>query len=361
MSMNDSQQKTDSLSLLWALGYVVRPELILSEARTQSASRRSAYLDLTDIDVVGYAIGPLLRMDMVSVDCGSGRHRSPMERVFWAKGVMEALGLQQSICVLGTKTEEEHRLAADKLGVTLVSGGEFKNLCDSLVGKCTLHDFTRYYDAYSDWLSYLVQNRNSFSEFVLRDNWAREWDRIPLTLPGQLRKWGAKLDPGRKHHLFTFLELALILSIGLMRVATHIALVQPMDFEGAVYNSVLGGGRRTELVQSLLRTVNEFRSKVLQSQTLFDGSDRSEVAIPHFSELLDVIQRLVSKIGLARQVPRYIQAFQLAQISGSIERYPEFIGGTPDAVVTKLALDVIKYLRLSSDAKSEISDVFSRI
>lgn len=350
----DSLIKIKALQLLYGLGYVVRPEVVLSQKRSEKASRRSAYVDLTDIDVAGYAISPLLQMETVAVDCGSGRGRAAMERVFWTRGVMDAAGISRSLCVVGRATDEEHRSVAHRLNTILLSAPDFDQLTDSLLGQGTRIDFSQYYDQNLRWLDLLSQGHSLLGQALLKDNWAREWERLPVTLPAQLKRFPTSLSPKSDLHRFAFLEIATLLSIGLVIMASSMAAIRPDDFETAVRIYVLGGGKRTQLARSLLRKLDQLEAKGVGDPSLPEIPGAAAFDIPHFSELLDVTSRLANRAGAARFVPRYIQAIQLAALKGEVAAFREMLLAPEDPFVTKLAVDVIRYLRQAGSVEQSM-------
>ena len=360
-SSKDTAIKIEAMSLLWDLEYVVRPEVLLSEPRYKTPARREGYLDLTDIDVLGYSFSPLMQMQTVAIDCGAGKKRSAMERVFWVRGLIESIGLQQAIAVIGHNTEEEHRLAADKMNVVLVSAQEFKNLSASLLGRTKPTNLEPYYTENTKWLQWLALSQTPFAGFIMRDNWTRDWNRIPVAIPVQLKRWGVKIVPDNMNHQFTFLEVALLLSIGLVRMAAYLTLVRPNDFGNSVHDFVLGGGRSAKLFHSLLKKVDQVGGQAGILPGLVEPSGITDTRVPYFDELLDLTDRLVKNAGAARSVPRYLQAFQLARIDGAITNYPNYLGGSPDVLVTKLALDVLKYLRVAGNTTPEVAEIWSHI
>ena len=357
----DTAIKIEAMSLLWALEYVVRPEVLLSEPRFRTSAQREGYLDLTDVDVLGYSFSPFMQMQTVAIDCGSGKRRSAMERVFWVRGLIESIGLQQGVAVIGHSTEEEHRLAAEKMDVVLVSAQEFKNLSSSLLGRTKPMNLEPYYVENTRWLQWLAQNPTPFASFVMRDNWTRDWNRIPVALPVQLKRWNVRLTPSNANHQFTFLEVALLLSIGLIRMVAYQALVRPDNFPGSVHDFVLGGGRSAKLFQSLLKKVDQVGGQSNVLPGLAEPSSLPDTRIPYFEELLDLTDRLVKNAGAARSIPRYLQAFQLARIDGSITNYPAYLNETPDVLVTKLALDVLKYLRVAGNSSPDVAEIWDQI
>jgi hypothetical protein len=360
--MNDAEIKKRALGLLWTLGYVVRPELILSQQRVVAGSRNtSRYLALTDIDVVGYGFNPFLKMQCVAIDCGSGKSRSPIERVFWMRGLNEAAGISQSICVVGRSTEEEHRAVAEQLDIALITVSDFPDLVDSLVGKDGAYDLSGYYNSIGQWFDYLSKQPSSLADYLLRENWSREWGRLPIVLPSHLRRWQVKLKFDNAAHRFGFMEAAILLSLGLVRIASQITLSRPADLHSAVMGIVLGGHQRLRTVELLLKRIDDLEKKVTNQPGLLDTSNGQDGFVPYFNELLDVVKRLSSKSGAAKLVPRYIQAMQMAQITTRVEDFADFLNESPQPVSVKLALDVLNYLRVAGHCPVEFMDQFNNI
>lgn len=185
----------------------------------------------------------------------------------------------------------------------------------------------------------------------------REWDRIPVTLPGHIRAWGTKLDSANQVHQFAFLEIAILLAIGLVRMAGHLARVKPADHSLAVTSYVLGGGRRFDLLKDMIRRLDEIEQP---PHVAADAQTRVVTdLVPHMPMLLDVSSRLAKRAGSARFVPRYLQAFQLSRLSqGSLTGYGDFLQVPPDPLVTKLALDVVRYLIESGHCSSDFMGMF---
>ena len=355
--MNQDQGiKLQSMSLLWELGYVVRPEVVLSERR-RSTGPRTTYLDVTDVDVMGYRFDPLLAFETVSVDCGSGQKRSGMDRAFWCAGMMKATNARRVICVVGKNVEEEHRRAALKLGVVLTSIGDFSELCESIVGQNRRLDFTPYINGTDEWLEYLSNTDDRLSFYLARDNWARDWSRVPTQLPALLRRWQVNVDLSKPLHKFGLMECAVMVGISIVMMSNHMLVTRPRDLRGAVRNYVLGGQQRSAMIDSLAKRVAELDVKLGIQPLLFEES-QSAVNIPNFDHLLDVTDRLTKKPRAAQHVPRYLQAIQLAQLHGDPRNYSEWLGDREDPLVSKFAIDVLDYVAKTSHTRGAIKDIF---
>ena len=354
----DAPLKIEGMSFLWRMGCVVRPEVLLSEAGRTGRSKEK-YLDLTDVDVLGYQFDGLLNLRTICLDCGAGSARSPMDRAFWLRGLKEAMALDQVICVVGRNIEEEHRFAALRFGVQLVHASEFSALVTAIANGLPMYDFSSYYAENDAWAGYTKNIPGTLHDFLLKDNWQRDWNRIPVTVPGQLRRWGANLDLSKPLHQHGLIELGLLLSVGLTKLAVQLFKSKPGDLRSAVRTAVLGGDRQSRVIDQMIRLLDDIQASKEVKSSLFANGNRFEV--PYLTELIDLLFRFETRISKAIAVPRCIQSLQLARLSGDIARYPEFLGNEADPVTVKLALDVFRYLRVASETKADFSKLFGSV
>ncbi len=360
--VKDANLKIEAMGLLWGLGYVVRPEVVLAQPRRKGSRKADQFLDLTDIDVLGYGFTPLLRMESVAVDCGGGTSRSVMERVFWHRGVMETAEINEAICILGREVTEDQRYVADKLRIRLLQAAELPKARKALLGNEDFVDFRSYYETSNRWFTYLGQNDAGLANYLLKENWTREWERIPTQLPAQLKRWNVQLRAEREIHRFALLELGTLLALGVVRMALHLSIIQPSDFRSAATAYVMGGHKRLRLVEALMQRLSDAEVLASHQPSLDPASDQQgPLEIPFLHELLDVAVRLSAKPRAARNVPRYIQAFQLASLNGNVSGYEAFLAEEADPVAVKLAVDVLRYLGVASNTKEDLIPILTAV
>ncbi|OWU66037.1 MAG: hypothetical protein CBB60_001600 [Armatimonadetes bacterium Cent15-Ar3] len=357
-TVTDAGLKIQGMGLLWDAGFVVRPEVLLSEPVKSSGRTRNQYLDVTDVDVLGYQFDSLLSLRTVCVDCGAGTSRSPMDRAFWLRGLREAMGMDQVMCVVGRPIEEEHRFAAHRFGIQLIHSEEFPDLISKLTDQRRLVDFSRYYQANLDWSTYTGNIPGTLHDFLTKDNWQRDWSRIPVTVPGQLRRWTANLDFRSDVQEHGAIELGLLLSIGIVKLAYQVTRTKPSDFKNAVRTSVLGGDRQTKVIDLVLKALEDLEPGTSGEQSLFQST---KFEVPFLPELLDLVSRFNARPAKASRIPRYIQSFQLARLAGDIRQYPQYLGTESDAISLKLALDVFRYMEKAGELRGDLKKLLGEL
>jgi hypothetical protein len=265
---------------------------------------------------------------------------------------------------VGRETEEEHRIAAHAMDVILMSASRFEEISKLSSVPAAPTIFETYYARNLEWLSLLGNASSGLSTYILKDNWSREWDRMPVQLPAQLKNWKVNLDISKPVHRFGILELAILLSISLVKLASTMLLVAPSDLTGSVQGFVLGGLKRYKLIESLMRRAEQLAAKGNGQQQLDLPEGVNSVgplSIPYISDLLDIVHRFNLRPVAASQVPRYLQAFQLAQLGGDISKYEFYLGRQADPFSSKLAIDVVRYLGVAGECRMQLMPLFDAV
>lgn len=125
--INDTHQKIKAVRYCVALGFVPHMEVIVRFLGDTSDSP----CNLTDIDVLGIMPGsesPSLR---VIFDCKTLNKISPINRAFWAKGLMAVTHSSEAFVILRKPAIEAHRLAGNSFGVRLFSEPMFDKFATS--------------------------------------------------------------------------------------------------------------------------------------------------------------------------------------------------------------------------------------
>lgn len=163
--IKDTQQKIKAVRYCVALGFVPHMEVVVRFVADTSESP----CDLTDIDVLGIMPGAEAPSLRVIFDCKTLNKMSPINRAFWAKGLMAVTHSSEAFVILGKPAIEAHRLAGNSFGVRLFSEPLFDKYATSaspnyLVANsyienidswAKLADVRRNYPALNDLLTYL--------------------------------------------------------------------------------------------------------------------------------------------------------------------------------------------------------------
>lgn len=125
--MKDAQQKLKAVRYCVALGLVPHMEVVVRFLGDTSDSP----CDLTDIDVLGIMPGAEAPSLRVIFDCKTLNKMSPINRAFWAKGLMTVTHSSEAFVILSKPAIEAHRLAGNSFGVRLFSEKLFDTFATS--------------------------------------------------------------------------------------------------------------------------------------------------------------------------------------------------------------------------------------
>jgi hypothetical protein len=170
---------------------------------------------ITDIDALGVMLSSGGKPRKVIFDCKTLNKTSPINRAFWAGGLMSFTGCDEAFIVLKKSASEAHRLSAKQIGVHLFDEKQFRNYGES----CSL-EFSRDY-AYSTKIDSWVKLEEcckgnialeQYMSFLLND--------LPLQqdcvkgfrkLLAALKKVKGEFDPEKdKHQAVYFFTLSML-------------------------------------------------------------------------------------------------------------------------------------------------------
>ncbi|MEY7549334.1 hypothetical protein AB9D23_06895 [Escherichia coli] len=86
---------------------------------------------ITDVDVLGVAFDITGKTRKIIFDCKTLKNTSPINRAFWASGVMNFLGYDEAFIILRKKASEAHRLSAKTINVHLFDEDQMKGYAQS--------------------------------------------------------------------------------------------------------------------------------------------------------------------------------------------------------------------------------------
>ena len=83
---------------------------------------------ITDIDVLGVSIDASGTNRRIIFDCKTLGKTSPINRAFWAAGLMKYALCDEAFVILRKKASEAHRLSAKDINVHLYNENQFSNI-----------------------------------------------------------------------------------------------------------------------------------------------------------------------------------------------------------------------------------------
>lgn len=169
---------------------------------------------ITDIDALGVIIGSGGKTRKVVFDCKTLKNTSPINRAFWAAGLMKFSKCDEAFIILKKTASEAHRLSAKQIGVHLFDEKQFVRYGES----CSL-DFMRDY-TYSTKIDSWISLENCCRGAVALEQYMSFLtNEIPLEqdyvkgfrkLLAALKKVRGEFDPEKvKHQAIFFYSLSM--------------------------------------------------------------------------------------------------------------------------------------------------------
>lgn len=188
---------------------------------------------ITDIDVLGVSIDASGTVRRVIFDCKTLGKTSPINRAFWAAGLMTYVSCNEAFVILKKKASEAHRLSAKDINVHLYNEKQFLNYSESYSLDFNL-DYC-YSTNIDNWVAHAsVYDKNSgfekFGQFLnseipLESDSARGVKRLLAAL----QKGKGEFNPDKDAHTAIFHHVVMAFSY-LMAKAVH-ELKAIVDFD----------------------------------------------------------------------------------------------------------------------------------
>lgn len=220
---------------------------------------------LTDLDVLGLEFVVDGDFRRLLFDCKTTNKMSPINRAFWASGVLKFTGADEAFVILKNRAVFNHRLSALRVNVDLHDDSSFEDFGNSRVIGFNRDDFYQssidrwnaLYDAWSknDW---------SFSLFEICHNTVLvtvQYARCFRRILSEIRGKRGEFSPTKAEHLAVFLDCIASVFIVWSGMARDIRRfydprMKKEDFERTLMYYVWGGkeqyGFRTELRQKVV-------------------------------------------------------------------------------------------------------------
>jgi hypothetical protein len=251
---------------------------------------------ITDIDVLGIKVESFGRPKKIIFDCKTLGKTSPINRAFWASGLMHFTDCTEAFVILRKKASEAHRLSARQINVHLFDEQQFVNYGES----CSL-DFRvdySYSTSIANWIELFssVSGNTKLGQFVrfLNSDIPAEKDtaRAFRKFLVALEKVKGELDPEKAKHKAVF-NYALSIFMYILAKIIH-------DFRGVVDYEVnereyeklmkyyIWGGRESFLLKN--------KMKELFSNSA-DSSVISEPEIKSWPKYLELTRKLLDSPG----------------------------------------------------------------
>jgi hypothetical protein len=243
---------------------------------------------ITDIDVLGARVDSTGRPTRVVFDCKTLGKTSPINRAFWAAGLMQFTKCNEAFIILRKKSSQAHRLSAKQVGVHLFDEQQFRNYSES----CSLlfgQDYC-YSSDIQNW-SKLIEastGNQALSQFVsfISSDLPLEADAVKglRRFVAALQKVKGELNPDNVKHRSIFYFSLTVFSFLMSQIVHDLRNIVDFDADKISFEKILKyyiwGGRDSFILRDKL-------TKMFVNNKTDEASSEPELrAWPEFLELV---------------------------------------------------------------------------
>jgi len=235
----DIHQKESAIRFCLASGLL--PFLEVNVGNRKELSSTSTVI--TDIDALGLVIDASGAHRRVIFDCKTVNKTSPINRAFWASGLMKYAGCDEAFVILKKKASEAHRLSAKYIDVHLFNETQFNHFATSYSIEYSLDysystdikNWLTQYDAYSKGSAFEKFGDFLNHEIPLENDAARGVKRLLAALI----KGKGEFNPEKSLHVSVFQHVVMSFSLLMAQVVHDLKTVINFDSEKSEFELLL--------------------------------------------------------------------------------------------------------------------------
>ncbi|MCP3105313.1 hypothetical protein LZ198_41245 [Myxococcus sp. K15C18031901] len=352
--MKDTPLKSMLFKHFWAQRFFVQAEVDIFPVGGVSRTRKA----ITDIDV--YALRPsrALTFERVLGDCKTLKSQSPVQRALWVAGLMRLLDAHGGIIMLTAPggIEQDHKLTADELGITLLSVEDFPTFDRALLPPLgssgvtvepsdieKIHGVHNHFPALYPLCEYLTSTAWQEPTF----------GALIRHVLGILRSLKGEFDPKRTEHEALLCDTAAVFAVGLAECA------------GRVFNQYLHPAKKTELADSLkallwggresYEAYQSIRAKLVASRGFRADLSDEDPGLPEWNGFVQVVRQYLETPATAFHVPWLLRAYAVTLLKG--ESFNSIPLTRSDLHLLKLAMFTLDYVCRAAGVPKEFADL----
>ena len=348
--MKDRDLKDLLFRHYWAQRYFVQPEVEIYYAGGTEGSRKL----VTDVDIYALRAHPDLRFERVLGDCRTLKGQSPIARALWLRGLAAFLGATTGMILLDTPAiEADHKLAAEELGILLMTGKDFRiydraivypagaaeQVDVSVTDIVALGEVSRRFPAFEALTQYLYHR-------AFQEPWSGPLLRHVI---GQLRGVAKELDPGRPEHLVAFCDASAVFAVGVAECSGRVfhQYLQPEQkslLSDALKTIIWGGQEQYAFYQSV-------RQKMLDAVRHSDVNPGPE--LPEWNLFMQLVRNILERPAASFHVPWMLRQYAVCLLRGAdVAKYVR----REDLLTVKFAMLVLDYTCKAVSVPSDFAD-----
>ncbi len=357
--MKDRYQKQKLLQYFISRNWYPQMEVEIFWPDSPSAKPKM----ITDIDVLALAPSQNGILRPVIGDCKTLKNQSPINRVFWLRGLMSYLDSDYGIVLLSKTIEGEHKLLANRLNVSLLSDSDFKCYSEATTRKvitdaalCDLERWDRYFA-----IPTVFPNLSPLFIYCKNGFWNERDSSVQLRHSiAKMQNARTELNPESNISIFLFLELCSLFSIALNNVCVSafekfLWNEKKEDFERELRTQLWGGYENYQFWDQLRkRLISKTPEEPVASLTLPEW--------PRFIQLVRACMDCPLELSAVPLILKEL-AFQCLQeqtlLVDSYQFIKTLVANSPQAA--KCAILTMDYIAKASRLPPEFSTISAQI
>jgi hypothetical protein len=315
--MKDRALKATALQYLVSKRAFPQLEVSVSpQLATGSGGSRKAP-PLTDVDVLGLIPDDFEAYRSILIDCRTLKNQSPIARALWLRGLMDELDAKRGLCVLrGEKVEPDHRIAAARLEVLLVTEEEFERYISATGGKA--NGVTAHAANIELWDAFLnIRSRYASLADAIEFSTSYFWKPTTAASAARrtlavLRRLRGELDPSKPAHVAVVANMAGLFLVSMadivMKVFTSYLQPRVMHELSDALLMILYGGKETYDSLNAMRRLIKMPS---------EPDHPEDLSLPEWDRFVQFVREtLESPVELSR-APLILREVAWAQLSSA--------------------------------------------
>jgi len=342
--IKDRALKATALQYLASKRAFPQLEVAVSPQVTTGSGGSRKAPPLTDVDVLGLIPDDFEAFRSLLIDCRTLKNQSPIARAFWLRGLMDELNAKRGLCVLrGEKVEADHRIAAARLDVLLVTEEEFGLYIDATGGKANgvgahaanVELWESFFEVRSRYPS-LAEAIEFSTSYFWQPKTAAAAARRTLAV---LRRLRGELDPAKAQHVAIVINMAALFLIAMAGVVMNVftSYLQPkvMHELSDALLMILYGGKETYDSLNAMRRLVKITNEPDQSEDL---------SLPEWDRFVQFVRETLEAPTELARAPLILRELAWAHLSGSPDYGFAGILSTESPRAAKYALLGAEYL-----------------
>jgi len=307
--MQDKEIKMEAAKFLWRLGYDTELEAIIIDPKQVG----STIYNITDIDVIGIKLSEDLRIHKLLIDCKKLGKVSPVNRLFWLKGIMDHMECFAGYIILDKPIVSDHKILASKYNISLLEYKDLDILKSKLIKDNSNFDSNIFsYSSYEGFLKRAneIKEISDLREYIERFYWNEDPAQQIRHILQHTRFVGKNITQKNKiisaYLLYSLIKFYNALASMISKLF-HIYLTkdskEELDENLKVF--LYGGRENYDYFNKLYSGLVNVKRSVQKERSLFEREEDEQLSLPEWDSFLQLYKAMIESVSDISQIGRF--------------------------------------------------------